>query len=326
MSVLVLGGAGYIGSNAVDMLISQGYEVVVVDNLSTGFKEAVHDRAKFYAIDIRNKKLLRSVFEIENIDSVMYFAALSLGRESVEQPLKYFNNNVYGTQIVLEVMQEFNIRHIVFSSSASVYGNTEMSPVHELIPTAPINPYGCSKVIMETMMDWVSRSSNLTFVSMRYFNVAGANKDSTLGEVRPRLIPSILEVAQRKREKITVFGNTYTTHDGTCIRDYIHVLDLVEAHILALEYLKCGGASEIFNLGSSKGYSNLEVINVAEKVTGKKIPVEIVTSIIGDASSLVASNKKIKTILGWEPKYSGLEEIISDSWRWQKNSPDGYLK
>lgn len=324
MAVLVLGGAGYIGSNMVDTLIQNQEEVVVLDNLCTGYRRAVHEKAHFYDGDIRDKALLRHIFETEKIDAVMHFAALTLGRESVEQPLKYFSNNVYGTQIVLEVMQEFKVKPIVFSSSATVYGNTVQATIDEATVTQPLNPYGHSKVMMETMMQDVAQSSDMTFVALRYFNVAGAKKDGALGEVRPRLIPTILQVAQGKIDHLTLYGDDYNTPDGTCIRDYIHVSDLVEAHLLALKYLQNGGQSETFNLGSSKGYSNLEVLEAARKVTGEKIPVDIIPSAVGDAPVLIASSEKIHKILGWQPKSSNIEEIISDAWQWQRQFPNGY--
>lgn len=324
MAILVLGGAGYIGSNAVDQLIAKGYDVITIDNLSTGFKEAIHPQATFYQGDIRDKAFLRNLFLHESIDSVMHFAASSLGRESVEQPLRYFNNNVYGTQIVLEIMQEFMVKHIVFSSSATVYGNTDQSVVSETVQTKPINPYGSSKVMMETMMGWAGKASGMTFVALRYFNVAGAKKDGTLGEVRPRLIPIVLQVAQGKHERMTIFGDDYQTPDGTCIRDYIHVSDLVDAHILALDYLKEGGESQVLNLGSAKGYSSLEVVAAARKITGQAIPVDIISSVTGDAARLVASTEKIHDLLGWEAKHSEIEEILTDAWNFQKNYPDGY--
>jgi UDP-glucose 4-epimerase len=324
MAVLVLGGAGYIGSNAVDSLVEQNFDVVVLDNLCTGYKVAVNKKARFYEGDIRDKELLQRIFRTEKIDSLMHFAALSLGRESVDNPLKYFSNNVTGTQVILEVMQEFHVKHIVFSSSATVYGNTDKNPVDENCPTAPINPYGYSKVMMETIMDWAGKANGMTFVALRCFNVAGAKKDGTLGEVRPRLIPVILQVAQGSRDKMIIFGDDYPTSDGTCVRDYIHVTDLVEAHILALKYLQNGGKSEIFNLGSAKGYSNLEVIGAARYVTKQFIPIEIKPRAAGDAAILVASNKKIKDILGWEAKHSSIEEIITDAWKWQNQYPNGY--
>ena len=324
MSVLVLGGAGYIGSNAVDALIEKKYEVVVIDNLSTGYKISIDKKAKFYEGDIRDRELLKHIFQVEKIDSVIHFAALSLGRESIDNPLKYFNNNIFGTQVVLEVMEEFDIKHIVFSSSATVYGNSKTDYVNEDIETSPLNPYGYSKVVMENMMNWVSKAKGMTFVALRYFNVAGAKKNGTLGEVRPRLIPTVLQVAQGRKEKMTLFGDNYKTKDGTCVRDYIHVRDLIDAHILSLEYLQNGGESNIFNIGAGKGYSNLEVVEAAREITGQPIPLEIIASATGDADALIASCKKIKDTLGWEPQFSDIKEIIEDAWNWQKLYPNGY--
>lgn len=324
MSILVLGGAGYIGANAVDALIEKNYKVVVLDNLSTGFQQAVHAQARFYKGDIRDKALLQQIFREEQVEAVLHFAALSLGRESVEQPMKYFSNNVYGTQVLLEVMAEFEVRHIVFSSSATVYGNSAIGRVDELAATAPLNPYGQSKVMMETMMHWADQAGQLSFVALRYFNVAGAKKDGTLGEVRPRLIPIALRVAQGRQDKMTILGDDYHTADGTCIRDYIHVSDLVAAHLLALEYLIQGGQSEIFNLGSAQGYSNLEVIKAVRKITGAEVLVTIKPRVPGDADSLVASSQKISSILGWQAKQSNIEEIIADAWKFQQFYPEGY--
>ena len=323
MTILVVGGAGYIGSNAVDALIAQGYETVVVDNLVTGFREAVHKEARFYKGDIRDKSFLCSVFQKEDIEAVMHFAALSLGRESMEQPLDYFSNNVGGTQVLLEVMEEFSVKNIVFSSSATVYGNTERVPVKETSALAPINPYGETKRMMETMMDWQSKAKGLRFIALRYFNVAGAKKNGTLGEVRQRLIPMILQKAL-KDEAMLLFGDDYDTPDGTCIRDFIHVLDLVEAHILALNYLTNGGESQILNVGSGKGCSNLEVVQAARKVTKKPIPIKVKPRVKGDSAILVASNDKIERLLNWHPAQSEIEEILTDAWRFQERYPFGY--
>lgn len=324
MAILVLGGAGYIGSNMVDRLIQEYEDVVVVDNLSTGFNSAVNSAAVFYEGDIRDKEFLRYVFRNHDINAVMHFAALSLGRESVEKPLNYYSNNVYGTQTVLEVMEEFDVKHIVFSSSATIYGNVKSKMIAEDIMPNPINPYGQTKLVMETMIRDFSKASDMSFVALRYFNVAGAKKDGTLGEVRPRLIPTILKVAQGKTEKLKLYGIDYDTPDGTCIRDYIHVLDLVNAHMLALKYLQNGGNSEVFNLGSAQGYSNLEVLQAARNVTGKNIPVEMIASVVGDAAILIASSNKIFEKLNWIPIHSTIEEIIEDAWHWQSKFPDGY--
>lgn len=327
MAILVLGGAGYIGSHAVDALITQGYEVVVVDNLVTGHKAAIHSQAAFYEGDIRDKEFLRGVFTKENIDGVIHFAASSLVGESVENPLKYFNNNVFGTQITLEVMQEFDVKHIVFSSTAATYGEPEETPIKETTPTNPKNPYGESKLMMEKMMKWCDNAYGMRYVALRYFNVAGAKSDASIGEdhtPETHLVPIILQVALGQRDHLSIFGDDYATPDGTCIRDYVHVEDLIAAHILALEYLRNGNESNEFNLGSNNGYSVKEMLEAAREVTAKDIPAEIAPRRAGDPSILVASSDKAKEILGWKPKYTEIKEIIKTAWDWHVSHPNGY--
>lgn len=321
MSILVLGGAGYIGSHAVYQLMDQGYNVVVVDNLQTGHIEAIHPKAKFYQGDIRNKEFLQSVFQNEAIEAVIHFAANSLVGESMEKPLAYFSNNVYGTQIVLEVMKEYNVQYIVFSSSAAVYGEQQEMPITEEMATNPTNTYGETKLIMEKMMKWCDKAYGLKYVALRYFNVAGARKTAEIGEnhnPETHLVPLILQVALHQRDKITIFGENYETPDGTCIRDYIHVEDLIAAHILALEYLRRGGNSDIFNLGSSQGYSVKEMVEAARKVTNHAIPATIGERRMGDPSTLIASSAKAKNRLGWTPTRESITEIIEDAWNWHK--------
>jgi len=328
MSVLVLGGAGYIGSVAVATLLEQGYKVVVVDNLSTGHFKAVDSRANFYEGDLRDKKFLRNVFvEEDNLETVLHFAAFSLVQESMANPLKYFNNNVYGTQILLEVMQEFNINNIVFSSTAATYGASKKPQITEENPTEPINPYGQSKLIMEKMIKWQSVATNLNYVALRYFNVAGAKSDGSLGEAHKcetHLIPIALQVSLGQRDEITIFGDDYSTPDGTNIRDYIHIEDLIDAHIKAIDYLKKGGQSDVFNLGSANGYSNFEIIEAARLVTGHAIPIKIGKRRIGDPDILVASSKKAHKILGWKPKYQSSKDMIASAWKWHKSHLNGY--
>ncbi|UNM88952.1 UDP-glucose 4-epimerase GalE [Vagococcus sp. CY52-2] len=327
--VLVLGGAGYIGSHAVKRLLDSGKEVVVVDNLLTGHKEAVDERATFYEGDIRDKDFLTGVFEKEDISQVVHFAASSLVGESVENPLKYFNNNVYGMQTLLEVMNEFDVKEIVFSSTAATYGEPDVTPITEDTPTNPTNPYGESKLMMEKMMKWCDKAYGIKYVSLRYFNVAGAMLDASIGEdhtPETHLLPIILQVALNQREKLMIFGDDYPTPDGTCIRDYVHVVDLVDAHILALNYLSTHDESQIINLGSSNGFSVKELLTEAIKVTGKAIPSEIAPRRAGDPSMLVASNEKAKTILGWNPQYTDVETIISSAWQWHQSHPHGYEK
>lgn len=327
MSIIVLGGAGYIGSHAVAELVNRGYNVVVVDNLKTGHKEAIHEKAKFYQGDIRDKDFLSSVFDRETVDGVMHFAASSLVGESMEEPLQYLNNNVYGTQILLEVMEQFGVKNIVFSSSAATYGEPEQVPIIESMPTNPESTYGDTKLIMEKMMKWCDKAYGMKYVALRYFNVAGAKSDGTIGEdhqPESHLVPIILQVALGQREKLAIYGDDYNTPDGTCIRDYVHVEDLIDAHIRSLEYLENGGESNIFNLGSSKGFSVQEILGAARSVTEKTIPAEVVARRAGDPGILIASSDKAKEILGWEPKYTDIKYIIATAWKWHESHPNGY--
>ena len=327
MSILVLGGAGYIGSHAVDQLINKGYEVIVVDNLLTGHKAAVHPDARFYEGDIRDKTFLKSLFEKETIEGGLHFAASSLVGESVEKPLKYFNNNVYGMQVLLEVMHEFDVKNIVFSSTAATYGEPKEFPITESTPTNPKNPYGESKLMMEKMMKWCDNAYGMRYVALRYFNVAGAKSDASIGEdhtPETHLVPIILQVALGQRESLAIYGDDYDTPDGTCVRDYVQVEDLIAAHILALEYLKAGNESNFFNLGSNQGYSVQEMLEAAREVTGKEIPAKIAPRRAGDPSRLVASSAKAQAILGWKPKFTDVKEIIKTAWEWHVSHPNGY--
>ena len=327
MSILVCGGAGYIGSHAVHQLIAGGEDVVIIDNLQTGHRSALNPAAKFYEGDIRNPDILDRIFSENKIDAVIHFAANSLVGESVEKPLKYFNNNVYGMQILLESMVKNGVDKIVFSSTAATYGEPVKIPIEENDPTVPTNPYGESKLTMEKMMKWVSRANNVRFVSLRYFNAAGAIEDGSIGEdhnPETHLIPLILQVPLGKRDHITVFGEDYPTPDGTCLRDYIHVIDLADAHILALHYLRDGGESNIFNLGNGQGFSVKEMIVAAEKVTGQKIKTEIGARRAGDPAQLIASSDKAKSVLHWNPKFTNVEDVIATAWKWHKSHPNGY--
>ncbi|MBO0461288.1 UDP-glucose 4-epimerase GalE [Enterococcus sp. DIV1298c] len=329
MTILVLGGAGYIGSHAVDQLIEKGYDVAVVDNLLTGHRQAIHTDARFYEGDIRDKDFLRSVFQKETIEGVLHFAASSLVGESVEKPLVYFNNNVYGMQVLLEVMHEFDVKRIIFSSTAATYGEPKESPITEESPTNPKNPYGESKLMMEKMMKWCDEAYGMRYVALRYFNVAGAKEDASIGEdhtPETHLVPIILQVALGQREALAVYGDDYDTPDGTCIRDYVQVEDLIAAHILALEYLKAGNESNFFNLGSNKGYSVKEMLEAAREVTGRDIPAKIAPRRAGDPSRLIASSEKAREILGWAPKYTDVKEIIKTAWAWHESHPNGYEK
>ncbi|HNZ50088.1 MAG TPA: UDP-glucose 4-epimerase GalE [Bacilli bacterium] len=326
MKVLIAGGAGYIGSHCVKRMSELGYEVVVVDNLSTGHRASI--KSPFYLGDIRDAFFLDHVFEKEKVDLVIHFCAKSLVGESVLQPLDYFENNVFGTLQLLQAMQKAKVNKIVFSSSAAVYGEHEIMPITEDYPTIPTNPYGETKLMMEKMMKWAEKAYGLKYMSLRYFNVAGACESGTIGEdhhPETHLIPLVLEVALGKRAQINVFGNDYPTKDGTCIRDYIHVSDLIEAHILAAQALLNNEASQIFNLGSEEGFSVLEIIKTASQVTKVNIPYQISPRRPGDPAKLVAASSKIKDLLGWEPKKS-IEDIVRTAWEWHRNHPQGYEK
>ena len=327
--ILVLGGAGYIGSHTVYELIDNGYDVVVADNLETGFRAAVHPKARFYQGDIRDRAFLDDLFTKEKIDAVIHFAACSLVGESVNLPLKYYDNNLCGTKVLLEAMVAHDVKKIVFSSTAATYGEPENIPILETDRTCPTNPYGETKLAMEKMFYWTAKAHGLRYVSLRYFNACGADKTGTIGEAHnpeSHLIPLILQVPNGKREAISIFGTDYDTPDGTCIRDYIHVTDLAQAHILAVRYLQNGGESNIFNLGNGIGYSVREVIETARAVTGHPIPAIESPRRAGDPARLVASSQKAREVLGWDPQHASLEEIIGDAWRWHKNHPNGYAE
>ncbi|MBU5593367.1 UDP-glucose 4-epimerase GalE [Clostridium sp. MSJ-4] len=327
MKILVVGGAGYIGSHAVRELIKNNNEVVVIDNLETGHLNAIPHGVKFYKSDIRIKKELFNMFEKENFEGVMHFAANSLVGESMVNPLKYYDNNLHGTQNLLHAMVEYNVNKIVFSSTAATYGEPKEIPITEQCETNPTNTYGETKLAIEKMLKWFSKAYDLHYVCLRYFNVAGADILGEIGEdhsPETHLIPIVLQVPLGKREAITVYGNDYDTEDGTCIRDYIHVTDLINAHILAMNYLSKGNESSIFNLGSSNGYSVKEIITAAREVTGNEIPEIIGQRRSGDPSILIASSKKAEEILGWKAKYTDVKDIISTAWNWHKNHPNGY--
>ncbi len=327
MRILVLGGAGYIGSHTALELVKAGNEVVIADNLVTGYRKAIPEGAKFYEGDLRDSDFLDNLFHQEKIDAVIHFAAYSLVGESVTNPLKYYDNNLYGTKVLLEAMVKNNVDKIVFSSTAATYGEPENIPILETDRTCPTNPYGETKLAMEKMFKWTAEAHGLRYVSLRYFNACGADESGTIGEAHnpeSHLIPLILQVPNGKRETISIYGTDYDTPDGTCIRDYIHVTDLAQAHILAVQYLNNGGESDIFNLGNGVGYSVREVIETARKVTGHPILATETSRRAGDPARLVASSEKAKKILGWKPVHDSLEEIIASAWNWHKNHPNGY--
>lgn len=327
MTILVLGGAGYIGSHTVYALIEKGMDVVVIDNLETGHIEAVHEKARFYKGDIRDRAFVDSVLDKEKIDAVIHFAANSLVGESMVNPLKYYDNNVNGTKVLLQSMVAHGLDKIVFSSTAATYGEPEKVPILETDRTEPTNTYGETKLAMEKMFKWTDRAHGLKYVSLRYFNACGAHVSGKIGEAHSpetHLIPLILQVPLGQREYISIFGDDYDTSDGTCIRDYIHVTDLAQAHILAVDYLMKGNESNIFNLGNGVGFTVKEVIDTARKVTGHEIPARIAERRAGDPARLIASSDKARQVLLWKPEHADLEEIISTAWNWHKNHPNGY--
>lgn len=327
MSILVLGGAGYIGSHTVDHLCQMDYQVVVADNLATGHKTAINPKAKFYQGDVRDKGFLNEIFQKEDITDVIHFAAFSIVPESMKNPLKYFDNNTYGMISLLEAMNENDVKHIVFSSTAATYGEPKQIPIKETDPTIPTNPYGESKLAMEKIMHWSDVAYGIKFVALRYFNVAGAKADGSIGEdhhPETHLIPVVLEVAAGQRDELTIFGDDYDTKDGTNVRDYVHVEDLAEAHRLAMEFLRDGNQSNIFNLGSSNGFSNKEILSAAREVTQKEIPATIGPRRAGDPSTLIAASDKARKVLGWEPKFDDVHKMIQDAWDFKSKHLNGY--
>ena len=326
MSILVTGGAGYIGSHMVAELLEKREDIVVVDNLQKGHRKAVLG-GKFYQGDIRDGEFMDRVFTENSIEAVIHFAADSLVGESVTMPLKYYYNNIYGTQCLLEKMKAYDVKYIVFSSTAATYGEPENIPILESDRTLPTNPYGETKLAIEKMLKWCDTAYGIKSVALRYFNAAGAHKSGKIGEDhRPEshLIPIILDVASGKRESIQIFGDDYPTPDGTCIRDYIHVSDLARAHSLALDSLRNGSRNCVYNLGNGVGFSVKEVVEAAREVTGHKIPQTIASRRAGDPAVLVASSQRIKDELKWNPTENDLKTIISSAWEWHENHPEGY--
>lgn len=324
MNVLVTGGAGYVGSHTVLELVRAGHKVTVLDNLQTGHKKAVNQQAVFIEGDVRDKKLLQQLFSNLEIDGVIHFAADTLAGESMKEPLNYFNNNVSG---LVTLMNQFGVKHIVFSSSAAVYGETDADSLSETADLNPQNPYGESKVMMETIVEWSRKAYGIHYASLRYFNVAGAEMSGLIGEdhsPETHLIPVILEVASKKRASAKIFGNDYATPDGTTVRDFVHVVDIANAHILAMDYIVANDVSEIFNAGSSTGFSVYEIIKSVAHYTTIEIPFEYEARRAGDSKSLVASSQKIQEILNWQPQYTNLKDIIESAWKWHSLNPEGY--
>ena len=325
-TILVAGGAGYIGSHMVALLVKRGYEVVVADNLRTGHWQAVKGARKMYVGDLRDGAFLHQIFTENKIDGVINFAAFSLVGESVTNPLKYYGNNVEGAVSLLSAMQAHGVDKIVFSSTAAAYGEPEKQPSEEGDRTEPTNPYGATKLAIENMLKWCDCAYNIRYVALRYFNAAGSDTEAGIGEdhnPESHLIPLVMKTALGQRDHIGIFGEDYPTPDGTCVRDYIHVKDLAEAHLLALEYLEWGGSSDVFNLGNGAGYSVREIIETARRITGKEIKAVVEPRRGGDPSVLIASNKKAAEVLGWKPVL-GLDQIISDAWAWHSGHPNGY--
>lgn len=316
MNVLVCGGAGYIGSHMAAYLLENGHNVVIVDNLTTGHKESILNN-KLYVGDLRDEDFLNKVFDENKIDAVIDFAANSLVGESVANPLKYFDNNIQSVVKLLEAMKNHDVKYIVFSSTAATYGEPDNIPILEGDKTFPTNPYGESKLAVEKILKWCDNAYGIKYTALRYFNACGAHISGNIGEdhnPETHLIPLILQVALGKRDKIMIYGDDYDTEDGTCVRDYVHVSDLASAHLLALERLKNGGKSAIYNLGNGKGFSVKQVVEATRKVTGINIKAEIGERRAGDPGTLIASSDRAILELGWKPKFNSLETIIETAW------------
>ncbi len=325
-SYLVVGGAGYIGSHAVKALLERGHRVVTLDDLSRGHREAVVG-GELVEGDLGDRALLSEIFGAHGIDCVMHFAAYTLVGESVAEPLLYYDNNLGRTARLLATMKEHGVQRFIFSSSAAVYGEPERVPIAEHEPTRPINPYGRTKLFVEQMLEDCARAHGLRYAALRYFNAAGADRSGEIGEdhePETHLIPLVLQVALGQREHVEIYGTDWDTPDGTCIRDYVHVGDLAEAHILADERLASGGGSAAYNLGCQSGYSVREIIDSARRVTGHPIAALEGPRRAGDPARLVASSDKIRRELGWQPRFETAEAIVESAWRWHERHPRGY--
>lgn len=328
-NILVTGGAGYIGSHTVKVLLEKGFAVVVLDSLVTGNIKSLGSDVKYYHGDIADRSLVLNIVKNENIEAVIHFAASSIVSDSMKHPDFYFTENVAKTNRFIASLLMGGVDKVVFSSTAATYGIPLTMPISETAFTQPVNPYGVSKLMIEQMLYWMEMAYGLKWVALRYFNAAGATLDGSIGEdhkTETHLIPLILKTALGQREAISIFGNDYDTPDGTCIRDYIHVLDLAEAHIAALKALEKNKQSVIYNVGTGDGYSVAEVVETARKITGRVIKTNITERRQGDPDKLIAKVDKIKTELGWEPSYSELETIIGSAWEWHSRNPQGFQK
>ena len=323
MKVFLTGGAGYIGSVATEQLLDQGHKVVVFDNLERGHRDALDPRARFVLGDLRDRDAIRKAVKAAKPDAVMHFAAYALVGESMQNPYMYFRNNTTGVLYLLEAMHAAGVKKIIFSSTCATYGQPDKMPMTEDLPQRPQNPYGESKLMCEKMMLWCQQRTGLEPVFLRYFNAAGATeKYGEDHDPESHIIPNVLFVALGRNKKVQIFGDDYPTPDGTCIRDYIHIVDLAQAHILALK----PGLTGAFNLGNGGGYSVKQVVKTAEQITGKKIKVEYTPRRPGDPAKLIASAKKAHKVLGWKPKYPDLETIMQHAWNWHVKHPKGYRK
>ncbi len=321
MAILITGGAGYIGSVTTELLRARGERVVVLDNLSRGYRDAVAPEVAFYQGDVGDPELVKRVVSENQIDACVHFAAFAYVGESVTHPALYYQNNVEQGIRLLTALVEAGVRNVVFSSTCATYGEPQRIPIDETHPQMPANPYGWSKLFVERIMADYDRGYQLRFVALRYFNAAGASPERGERHVpETHLIPLVLDAAHGSLEQVAVFGNDYPTPDGTCVRDYIHVLDLAEAHALSLDYLRAGNPSTAINLGNGQGYSVLEVINAAREVTGREINIDIQGRRAGDPSHLVADSSKARTVLGWQPQHPDLSAIISSAWQWHNST------
>lgn len=320
MKILVTGGAGYIGSHMVQVLLERGHEVVVADSLEKGFQDAIDSRAKFYHGNLLDKSFVGQIFSENKFDGVIHFAAYIAVGESMQEPNKYFENNIDGAMNVLEEMKKTNTTNFIFSSTAAVYGNPTKLPIDEDHPKNPESPYGESKLMVEKILEWYHRTYDLNFVVLRYFNASGASLDASIGErhnPETHIIPNVIFAALENRT-FKLFGDTYNTPDGTCVRDYIHVLDLCEAHMAALEKLQKDGGTGYYNVGTGSGFSNKEIVETVKRISNRDIQTEVVEKRPGDPDQLIADANKIKNELNFAPKYSDLETIVKTAWEWHR--------